>query len=107
MSKSAVMVMAAGMLVGVVASSIGIASAQMTQQKIEQHTKNAAEKGAATWDSLTPAQQQKAAAAWKMDAAQAKAKWDSLSPEQQTELKNKAVAEGKKAEKKFQSLPKQ
>jgi hypothetical protein len=100
------MIVVAGMLAGVMATGVGIASAQATQSGIEQKAKTGAKHVQTKWDSLTPADQQKYAADWKMTEAEAKAKWDTLTPEQQASEKQKAMAEGKKAKKKFESLPK-
>ncbi len=110
MTRRAVMIALAGMLVGVVATGVGTASAQATQSGLQQKATKAVTSAQTKWESLTPEQQQAYIADGKMAQAEAKAKWDTLTPEQQAAYKDKAVTAGKaksqKAKGKWQALPK-
>jgi hypothetical protein len=107
MNRRFAVVLAAGMVAGVVATGVGVVSAQPTQQSVNEKAKGAAKAAQTKWESLPPAYQQKLAADWKMSGAEAKSKWDSLPADQQAELKSKAVATGKATRKKYEELPKQ
>jgi len=107
MKGSVAMLVFTGMLAGVVGMDVGAASAQVTRTEVKQDAKAGAEIAAIKWESLSPAQQQKVAAQWKMTAANAKTKWEALTPAQQNQLKGDAKAVGQAADKKWQSMPKQ
>ena len=83
----------------------GSVSAQSTKSGIKAKGKEAENRGAAKWESLTPDQKQKLAQTWKMDAAKAEAKWHSLTPEQQQQATATGKADVQKGKQKWQQLP--